>query len=98
MSELLTALWKWSPCARSECSRSVEPKCTIACERHNTVGGTSIPSNSTAPSAQVHNRLRETQYRGGGKGVNRPIEWGRRVCRGFVFYPGGSAVWPQCWL
>jgi len=18
--------------------------------------------------------------------------------RGFVFYPGGSAVWPQCWL
>jgi len=18
--------------------------------------------------------------------------------RGFIFYPGGSAVWPQCWL
>jgi len=31
-------------------------------------------------------------------GERRPIEWGRRVCRGIVFYPGGSAVWPQCWL
>ena len=32
------------------------------------------------------------------KGEHRPIEWGRRVRRGIVFYPGGSAVWPQCWL
>jgi len=32
------------------------------------------------------------------RGEHRPIEWARRVCRGIVFYPGGSAVWPQCWL
>ena len=32
------------------------------------------------------------------RGEHRPIEWGRRVCRGIVFYPGGSAVWRQCWL
>jgi len=32
------------------------------------------------------------------RGEHRPIEWGRRVLQGFVFYPGGSAVWPQCWL
>jgi len=28
------------------------------------------------------------------RGEHRPIKWDRRVCRGFVFYPGGSAVWP----
>jgi len=32
------------------------------------------------------------------RGEHRLIEWGRRVCRGIIFYPGGSAVWPQCWL
>jgi len=32
------------------------------------------------------------------RGEHRPIERGRRVCRGIFFYPGGGAVWPQCWL
>jgi len=32
------------------------------------------------------------------RGEHRPFEWGRRVCGGFVFCPGGSAAWPQCWL
>jgi len=32
------------------------------------------------------------------RGEHKPFEWGRRVYRGIVFYPGGSAVWRQCWL
>jgi len=59
---------------------------------------TSSTTNRRPDSCQFNRRPKPTGSGPSERGEHRPIEWGRCVCRGIVFYPEGSAVWRQCWL